>query len=134
MDANQNHLSEREWTIDEFEEFFKSQDAVTGLFSGEVASNASWMNAPNPTGIHVTSIVPPELGWPVAYHCPLCRTTTFVLSPWATKPKDGDYWRMNEMCSDEVNGFAHNMRMGMKGWKEPVDLKPSPSYFIEGWL
>lgn len=39
MDANQNPPSERDWTIEEREEFFASQDAVTGLFSGAVAYN-----------------------------------------------------------------------------------------------
>jgi hypothetical protein len=40
MDANQNPPSERDFTVQEMEEFFASQDAVTGLFSGEVASNS----------------------------------------------------------------------------------------------
>ena len=40
MDPNQNPPSERQWTPEEMEEFFSSQDAVTGLFpSGAVASN-----------------------------------------------------------------------------------------------
>ena len=37
MDPNQNPPSERQWTPEEMEEFFSSQDAVTGLFpSGAV--------------------------------------------------------------------------------------------------
>ena len=40
MDANQNPPSERDWTPEEKEEFFSSQDAVTGLFSG-MASNGA---------------------------------------------------------------------------------------------
>jgi hypothetical protein len=39
MEPNQNPPSEREWTIEEREEFFASQDAMTGLFNG-MASNA----------------------------------------------------------------------------------------------
>ncbi len=39
MDANQNPPSERDWTIEEQEDFFASQDAVTGLFSGTVTYN-----------------------------------------------------------------------------------------------
>ena len=38
------------------------------------------------TGIHVTSITPPEQGWPIAMYCPICKKTTFVLSPYAVKP------------------------------------------------
>jgi hypothetical protein len=34
MDANQNPPSERDWTIEEQEEFFASQDAVTFTFNG----------------------------------------------------------------------------------------------------
>lgn len=64
-------------------------------------------------GIHVTHINPPEQGWPIATYCPICKKTTFVLSPWSIKPKDGDYWRMNEMCVDEVLGSTHGMSMYM---------------------
>jgi hypothetical protein len=39
-EPNQNPPSERGWTIAEREEFFASQDAMTGLFNGAVASNA----------------------------------------------------------------------------------------------
>jgi hypothetical protein len=48
MDANQNPPSEREWSPEEMEEFFASQDAVTGHFPGAVASNGPAMenNAP----------------------------------------------------------------------------------------
>lgn len=65
-------------------------------------------------GIHVTSITPPEQGWPIATYCPICKKTTFVLSPWAIKPKDGDYFKMNDVCGDDTLGFEHNMRLGMK--------------------
>jgi hypothetical protein len=39
MEPNQNPPSERDWTEQEKDEFFASQDAVTGLFSGAVAYN-----------------------------------------------------------------------------------------------
>jgi hypothetical protein len=82
---------EREWTIEEMEEFFASQDARTGFFNGtptnftpfrpdpsvhyygnELAYSMStglesflyWR--PEWKGIHVTGIVPPEQGWPIS--------------------------------------------------------------------
>lgn len=61
------------------------------------------------SGIHVTSIVPPEVGWPIAMYCPICKETTFMLSLWAIKPEDGDYWRMNYTCASEEIGVNHNM-------------------------
>jgi hypothetical protein len=79
-------------------------------------------------GIYVTSITPPEQGWPIAMYCPLCKATTFMLSPWGTKPKDGDYHKMNGICADETNGFKHNMQMGTKGGLAPINLKPSPLF------
>ena len=137
MDANQNPPSEREWTLEEQEEFFASQDAVTGLLSGGVANNGrsnrdSWLNlSVTSRGIHVISITPPESGWPMAIHCPLCRETTFFLSPFACKPtEDGKefdgYHLLKDMCGNEEHAWEHNMKMGMKGWNEPIDLKPSP--------
>ncbi len=56
-------------------------------------------------GVHVTSIVPPEQGWPVLYHCEKCARSTFLLVPWAAKPEHGDYWRIS-LCPDEPR---HNM-------------------------
>jgi len=132
MEPNQNVPSEREWTEEEKEEFFSSQDAITGLPNSAMAG-APINNMPftpsvdlfrRPIGIHVTFIVPPSEGWPIAYHCPLCKRTEIVLSPWAIKPKEGDYWLINDMCGDEAHGFNHNMRLGMKGWNAPIDLKP----------
>ena len=82
------------------------------------------------SGIHVTSIKPPEQGWPIAMYCPICKVTTFVLSPWAAKPEDGDYFKMNDMCADEVLGFKHNMQLGMKGYNAPIDLKPGKIGFM----
>jgi hypothetical protein len=127
MDANQKPPTERELTIEEREEFFTSQDAVTGLFSGCVANNAclpvGWMNIGKPTGIHVTSIVPPEQGWPIAFYCPLCKETTFLLSPWAIKPEKGDYWRMNETCASDEHCIQHNMKFAMS-FPLPINLSP----------
>jgi len=57
----------------------------------------------------ITSIVPPEQGWPIVAHCDLCKKTVIVLSPWAIKPSDGDYWKMNGTCLDEDLHIKHNM-------------------------
>ena len=66
---------------------------------------------PETKGIHVTSIVPPEQGWPIAMYCPICKVTTFVLSPWAAKPEKGDYyWKIKDVC---VSG-DHAMLLDMK--------------------
>ena len=136
MDQNQNLPSDREWTIEEQEKFFASQDAVTGLPNGslagawvcngpmfsEVPTLASLQKTlaeydakfarPNviiPSGIHITFIVPPEQGWPIVAHCDLCHKTEIVLSPWAKKPDDGDYFLMNGTCLDEEKHIKHNM-------------------------
>lgn len=143
MDPNDNVPSEREWSIEEREEFFAGQDAITGLYGNPTNMTpfrpnpfthrcgdslaASWHNGHplTPTsaddfeklfnpGIHVTSIVPPEQGWPIAMYCPICKETTFILSPWAAKPSDGDYFRMNEVCGSVEHGGSHNMKMAMK--------------------
>lgn len=138
MEPNQNPPSEREWTIQEQEEFFASVDAITSIPNGSMvgswASNGplSWniedlLHSLYPS-IHVTHIVSPEQGWPVAYHCPLCSETVFVLSLWAAKPTvDGKefegYHKLKEMCAHETLGFEHNMKLGMKGYNTPIDLK-----------
>ena len=136
MDANQNPPSERDWTIEEQEAFFASQDAVTGVPNRSMAgawpttgepikwSTGAW-NGPiidlepdDPFGhmrrlfgprINITSIVPPEQGWPIVAHCDLCKKTVIVLSPWAIKPEDGDYWKMHHTCLDEDLHIKHNM-------------------------
>ena len=59
--------------------------------------------------INITSIVPPEQGWPIVAHCDLCKKTEIVLSPYAIKPEDGDYWKMNGTCLDEDLHIKHNM-------------------------
>ena len=145
-----NPPSERDWTPEEMEEFFSSQDAITGLPNSALAgmpTNAlpfrptasinhcgdelakEWERAfrepKESPGIHVTRVGEPEQGWLMSFYCPKCRETTFLLSPYACRPKDGDYWRMNEMCTNETLAFKHNMQMGMKGWNDPIELKPS---------
>lgn len=68
----------------------------------------------NPYGIHVTAIVPPEQGWPIAMYCPICKETTIVLSPWAIKPERGDYWLMHETCGSEEHNLRHNMQIAVQ--------------------
>jgi hypothetical protein len=121
MEPNQNPPCEREWTIAEREEFFAGQDAVTGIFN--VA----------PTGIHVTHIVPPAQGWPIAMHCPICKETTFILSPWAAKPEKGDYLRMKETCGSDVLCEMHNIqmaydKMNMEILRHPISPKSIYGY------
>ena len=58
--------------------------------------------------VTITSIKPPEAGWPVLFHCSLCKMTVIALHPWALKPSDGDYWKI-EACADEHEHFRHNM-------------------------
>jgi len=115
MEINDNPPWERDWTLSEMEEFFASQDARTGIFSG-----ATWSNAPEPKGIFVTSIVPPAQGWPIAMHCPICKETTFILSLWAAKPVRCDYFKMNDVCGSIEHGGQHNLRMSMKIDDHPI--------------
>jgi len=121
MEPKQNPLSENEWSIEEREEFFAGQDAMTGLFSNMVANNGT---IPKPTGIHVTHIVPPDQGWPIAMHCPICKETTFIWSLWAIKPKDGDYWRMTETCA---RSNQHNIELAMN----PFAYRPLPGGYMD---
>jgi hypothetical protein len=112
MEINDNPPSEREWTIAEMEEFFAGQDARTGGTITNAPFRENWFLYP--AGIYVTKIVPPEQGWPIAMHCPICRETTFILSPWAIKPQDGDYFLMKDACiADGVLSHKHNMKMAM---------------------
>ena len=126
MDPNQNPPSERDWTEQEREEFFASTDAITGLPNGSLAgawaSNgaANWTNASKPTGIHVTAITPPEQGWPVAFYCPICKETTFLLSPWAIKPKEADYIKMNDTCASDEFHYMHTMVLIMERSREAM--------------
>jgi hypothetical protein len=132
MEPNQNPPCEREWTIQEREEFFASQDAVTGLFPNSVANNVLMPNFIQEIehifdpGIHITSIVPPEQGWPIAAHCCHCRKTVIILSPWAKKPDKGDYFLLKGTCLDEEEHIKHNMYpQTWYPWrKEKIEFKP----------
>lgn len=78
--------------------------------------------------IHVTSIIPPAQGWPIAMHCPICKETIFMLSLWAIKPERGDYWLMHDTCASDVVGDMHNMKiatdkMTMEILKYPLSPK-----------
>ena len=64
-------------------------------------------------GIHVTRMKDPDSGWPMAFYCPLCKATTFALSPYAIKPTEGDYLKVNGMCMSEEHGHRHNMQMAL---------------------
>jgi hypothetical protein len=108
MEINDNPPSEREWTPQEMEEYFSSNDPILGIPNASMAG--AW---PRTTGIHVTHIVPPAYGWPIAMHCPICKETTFILSPWAAKPEKGDYWRINNQCAGEGVHNQHNMKFAM---------------------
>jgi len=125
MEPNDNPPCEREWSIAEREEFFASQDARTypGL-SGNPINMEPFRPSPSisncgdprkwyPAGIYVTSIVPPAQGWPVAMYCPLCKETTFLLSPWAAKPVRGDYFKLSDTCASDEHSGSHNMKMAM---------------------
>jgi hypothetical protein len=53
-----------------------------------------------------------------------------MLSPYAAKPQDGDYWKM-QMCADDVNGFKHNIELGMNGSYAPMNLETrKPSFMV----
>jgi hypothetical protein len=114
------------FSIAEMEDFFSGPDALTGTFSGGVANNAclpyDWIDFGKATGIYVTSITPPESGWPFALHCPLCKETVFILSPWAIKPEKGDYWRIEGTCGneDDATRMKHDMQMSMP----KIEFKP----------
>lgn len=84
-----------------------------------------------PPGIHITSIVPPEHGWPIAMHCPICKETTFLLSPWAIKPERGDYLRMSDVCASDVFGDTHNIQMALESsFYEILKMSISPKSII----
>ena len=118
MEPNQNPPSERAWSIAEQEEFFASQDAITGAIISNAPFRENWFLYP--AGIHVTHITPPAQGWPIAMHCPICKETTFILSPWAAKPVRYDYFKMNDVCGSIEHGGQHNLRMSMKIDDHPI--------------
>lgn len=127
MDPNWNVPSEREWTAEEMEEFLSSHDSGTALLGGGVMTNnySGKLSTPitlrdmyetiakieqaNCTGIHITSITPPEQGWPIMAHCSICKKTVIVLSPYASKPEEGDIWSLKGTCLDEDEHIRHNM-------------------------
>jgi hypothetical protein len=122
--------SEREWTLEEQEEFFAAQDARTGLFNGGTVTNGTPVKA---VGIYITRIDPPAQGWPVAMHCPICKETTFVLSQWAIKPERGDYFKMLETCGSEEFGDRHNMKLACdRTWLDRFRNPPLNPYAILG--
>ena len=66
------------------------------------------------TGIYLTALTPPHFGWPMAFYCPICKTTTFLYNAWAVKPTDGDYFLMKKTCVHEELATQHNIQM----WRE----------------
>ena len=48
-------------------------------------------------GIHIERLTHDTPGAVVALWCPQCKTLTFMLSQYAVKPTDGDYWLI-EYC------------------------------------
>lgn len=129
MEPNHNIPTEREWTTEEREEFYAMAgltDLFTrmGILKGATASNAPVLPQ---VGIHITHIVPPAQGWPVAIYCPICRETTFVLSAYAAKPEDGDYWKMNESCVRDGVCDQHNIKMATK----PFAYRALPGGYVD---
>ena len=66
-------------------------------------------------GINITSIKQPEQGGIIAIHCPLCKATDFILSLWAVKPRDGDFFYMPQTC---INDLRHDLEMCSSLYKE----------------
>lgn len=117
-----NDPTNSDWLgIAEMEEFFAEQDARSYSVRNDASvlkeafsySNVQKLIAEEfrMKGIYVTHIVPPAKGWPIAMYCPICKETTFLLSPWAMKPERGDYWRMSDICVHEIAATAHNVEM-----------------------
>jgi len=111
--------SAKEPTPEEWEEFLAKQPSIefsTGWWNGPIIPLSSDypfgdLERLVHSGIHVTNITPPAQGWPVATYCPICKETTFILSPWAMKPLTGDYFKMNGVCGRDER---HNLDMAMK--------------------
>ena len=40
---------------------------------------------PEPKGVHITSIIPPDHGWPIVSHCDIWKKTVILLSPYASQ-------------------------------------------------
>ena len=129
MEPNQNPPCEREWTIQEREEFFASIGLSGTPINKEPFrpiewSTSTWNGPIHPLssddpfgdlerfihpGVNITSIVPPEQGWPIVAHCDLCKKTVIVLSPYAVKPEKGDYFLLKGTCLDEELNVKHNL-------------------------
>ena len=62
-----------------------------------------------PKEIEITSLTGPDTGWPIAAHCVHCRKTVITWSPYACKPKDGDFHLLMGTCLDEELGMKHNL-------------------------
>ena len=151
MGANQNPPSERDWTPEEMEDFFsdKWKDAYNGQIASVMTNGADLSNKEPitlekllktqhdlerlvaPRGIYITSIVHPEQGWPIVAHCDICHETVIVLSPYAIKPENGDYYLMNGTCLNEEEHIKHNMYpQKLYLWDEPKHFKFQPIYPI----
>lgn len=136
MLTNGSPSDERIPTIAEIEELFAGLDAITGTFNGTPTTMIPFRPTPSIhyygnelafsmtegldcffywmlewKGIYVTNIVPPAQGWPVAMYCPLCKETTFLLSPWAIEPTEGGYLTINDTCANEDVYIKHNIKM-----------------------
>ena len=62
-------------------------------------------------GCVITSIKPPDEGWPIVVYCEVCEKIEIVLSPFALKPEKGDYWFIRGMCidPDDETATRHNI-------------------------
>lgn len=49
------------------------------------------------TNIHITKIEQPDTGAVIALRCDKCKAVTYLWSPYAKKPEDGDYFLI-KMC------------------------------------
>ena len=132
-----NSPSERDWTEEEKEEFFANllkdvpqQPPIewsTGAWNGpfiELDPNDPFgdMERIFSRGIHITSITPPSEGWLMSFYCPICKETWFKLSPWAIKPKDGDYFKLTEMCANPDYAMKHNLQFALKREPLPIEM------------
>lgn len=90
-------------------------------------------------GIHITSIAPPEQGWPIMAHCSICKKTVIVLSLYAEKPEDGDIWSLEGTCLDEDEHIRHNMYPQHEPWTwhklriAPIIVDPSLNFPVIGF-
>lgn len=77
-------------------------------------------------GLILTDItVPYPHGWLVLFYCSHCHTSTFLFNPWATKPRDGDYWRVM-LCPDVPShnyspGWSHTPKISMATMQDALN-------------